>query len=656
MSQTRNSVLVFFDTSESMSIVEGSDSRLEKAVAVFQREFSAGDTQGPEYKLYGFDRNCYYTGNVRSLRRWGEKTNLHAVMTTLNKQSFLSAADEPAQNDTGGKVAGAIIFTDGQADDKNANAYLPVSEANVPIFIVGVGSDIAGRDVAVTAIEAPGRVAADTDYRVRVAVNAANLNSVPVLVELCRDDEVVASKTLPPQAFSSTATSEFELTAQTLGTYAISARASIQADELNTANNSRATLVQVVESSRLKVLFYSQVADLNVGKIRQALARDENVELSFGLEAIINPALASKAFESCDQVRLPNDKSGFYEYDVIILGPCMLDNLKEAQLDALYSFVVERGGGLIILPGKEQFSCASWKKGKIDLLMPMFFGRAEQIQGAGLDGDLAITSEGADSGVITPESLAELDLTTRPFYMDIRKKPAASNLAAVDDVPVLSLHRVGRGRVCLLNVARLYTWYRADLEGGLLRTVLSGLVARMGAVPKAEAAIELFAERQSSAAVRFDAYVTNTDFASVSDATVLLDISGQYTKMDAIGQGRYVAEIDPPTNSIVATAQAEEGGIFLGQKTIVVNLPPVAGEMDNVLPDKIFLQSLAERLSARYCDIEDLPKGITGTFQAASLASAVSDVTSVWPRWLLLITLCLILSIAWFIRRQIGLV
>jgi hypothetical protein len=398
------------------------------------------------------------------------------------------------------------------------------------------------------------------------------------------------------------------------------------------------------------------VADLNIGKIRQALSRDENVELSFGLDAIIKPALADKALDSCGHVKLPNDKAGFYEYDLIILGPCMLDNLEDAQLEALYSFVVERGGGLIILPGKEQFNCASWKKGKIDLLLPVFFGRTGQIQGAALDGDLAITAEGVDSGLVAPEALAKLDLTTRPFYMDVKKKPAAGNLATVDDAPVISFHRVGRGRVCLLNVSRLCTWYRADLEGGLLRAVLSGLVAQMGAVPKAEAAIELFAERQSNSAVKFEAHVTNADFASVSDATVLLEIAGQYTKMDDVRNGRYVAEINSATDSIVATAQAEEGGTFLGQKTIVVNLPPVAGEMDNVLPDKIFLQSFAHRLSARYCDIEQLPKGLTGSFQAASLTNAVSDVTSVWPRWLLLAALCLILSIAWFIRRQIGLV
>ena len=330
MSETRNSVLVFFDTSESMSVVEDGESRLEKAVAAFQKRLVAPAGEGPEYKLFGFDRNCYYAGNVRSLRRWGEKTNMHAVMTALGKQSFFSDSDEPSDTDTGGKVAGAVLFTDGQADDKNANAYLPITDADVPIFVVAVGSDLAGRDVAVTSIEAPPRVAADTDYRVRVAVTAADLKGESVLVELCRDDEIVASKTLPPSAFNSAATTEFDVTAETLGTYTISARASIQAEELNTANNKRATLVQVVESSRLKVLFYTQVADLNVGKIRQALARDENVELSFGLDAIINPALAPKAFESCGHVKLPADKAGFYEYDLIILGPCMVDSLKDA--------------------------------------------------------------------------------------------------------------------------------------------------------------------------------------------------------------------------------------------------------------------------------------------------------------------------------------
>ena len=68
-------------------------------------------------------------------------------------------------------------------------------------------------------------------------------------------------------------TAEFTVGADRLGSFVLSARAIAAGDEVNQANNVRSTMIEVVEETRLKVLFYSQVANFNVGKVRQALAR-----------------------------------------------------------------------------------------------------------------------------------------------------------------------------------------------------------------------------------------------------------------------------------------------------------------------------------------------------------------------------------------------
>jgi hypothetical protein len=74
-STARNSVLVFFDTSQSMSIVDsGPETRLAKALDIFVDKFRPSDPEGPDYKVYGFDRQCYYSGSRESLRLWGQQT------------------------------------------------------------------------------------------------------------------------------------------------------------------------------------------------------------------------------------------------------------------------------------------------------------------------------------------------------------------------------------------------------------------------------------------------------------------------------------------------------------------------------------------------------------------------------------------------------
>jgi hypothetical protein len=127
--------------------------------------------------------------------------------------------------------------------------------------------------------------------------------------------------------------------------------------------------------------------------------------------------------------------------------------------------------------------------------------------------------------------------------------------------------------------------------------------------------------------------------------------------MDQIGQGHYVAEVDGVTDeAIIATAQAELDGVFLGERTIAVNLPPARSEMDNVELDSKFLQALAKRLDGRYFDAADVDSGITRMFEATRRVSRLNRMASVWPRWWLLLALCLLLSINWFVRRAIGLV
>ncbi|MHC4362447.1 MAG: hypothetical protein ACYSTZ_06435, partial [Planctomycetota bacterium] len=692
MDQTtsRNSVLALFDTSESMSVIEeGSTTRLDRALEVFKSKFAPHNPEGPRYKIYGFDHECYYGGSSDSLRRWGQRTNMHSAFALLDRYEIMEAGDNlpdhkkaawspgnPVLQQPAAKsnVVGAVIFTDGQGDDKNENAYLPLHNKDMKLAIIGVGSKDPQSDVAIKSIKAPSQVTIDTAFTVQVVLTARNLRQDPVTLELFKGDYVVAVKQLSAQALARDVTAEFEVAADKLGRHTLSARARTEQEEVNLANNVRSTMIHVVENSRLRVLLYSQIANFDFGKVRQALAGDEKIQLDLGLDAITTAALSNKARTTCGHVKLPADRAGFYEYDVIILGPCAVDSLTDVQIDGLYSFVAERGGGLILLPGKAEYGPAAWRNEKIRTLIPVFFGsdsiRPEDFEVAShartatgrvrrSSGRMEITAEGLASKLISPEDLEDHDELTSPYYRFVEKKPAATAVATVRDTPVVSVHRVGRGTVCLLNVSKLFSWYRQDLDGGLLHKFMSGLTAYVGRVTSLEAAVELFAERSGDRTdkVRFDAYVTNRGFAPAAGANVLLSFAEKVLQMDQIGQGHYVAEVEGVTDeAIVATAQAELDGVFLGERTIAVNLPPARSEMDNVELDRRFLKALAKRLDGRYLDAADVDDDLARMFEATRRISSVNRMASVWPRWWLLLALCLLLSINWFVRRAIGLV
>ena len=108
--------------------------------------------------------------------------------------------------------------------------------------------------------------------------------------------------------------------------------------------------------------------------------------------------------------------------------------------------------------------------------------------------------------------------------------------------------------------------------------------------------------------------------------------------------------------AIIAKAQAEMNGVFLGEKTLAINLPPVKNEMSYTELDEEFLQSLAKKLNGKYYHVDEIDENITDLFEARTQIGSSRRMTSIWPSWPLLIVLCVLLSANWFLRRAIGLV
>lgn len=661
---SRNSVLVFFDTSKSMSVVEdGRLSRLDKALDIFQEKFSPLDEDGPDYKVFGFDRRAYHCGTSDFLRRWGTQTDMHNLSTELSKYELAEKSPDSKN------VAGAVILSDGQADDKNIQTYLPFRNKDFPIVVIGIGSRKQQTDIAIKSINVPSRIAIDTACTMQVAVSARNLQDLPVAVELLKDDYVVDSKQIPAEAFrpnrrqgdslAKDATAEFAIGSDKIGSYSFSVRAKALEHEVNLANNVRSTMIDFIEETGLKVLLYSQVANFDIGKLRQVLARDKKIELDLALDTIRAPILAKHVAETYGYVKLPDSRQGFNQYDIIILGPCEFDALTDAQVAGLYSFVVDRGGGLILLPGKSEFGPAEWTNKKVKALIPVIFDSGNPTIWPDGPGRIELTLEALDSKLLDNGSLQDIDGRVTPYYRIASPKPASTTLALIKETPIICVQRVGRGRVCLLNISRLFSLYREDLQGGWLYKVTAGLTAHLGRVTAREAAVELFAERAAGQTnkVKFEAYVCDNSFLPVAGANVLLKVRDKVFTMNEVERGYYVAEVeDVQDESVIATAQAEVNGVFLGEKTIAVNLPPVKSEMTNTELDEKFLRELAGRLNGKYVYADDVSSDVGKMFEAQRQIGSSHVMTSIWPTWPLLFVLCMVLSMSWFVRRAIGLV
>lgn len=654
----RREVLVFFDTSESMSLNDTPDktSRLDAAIAGFR---TLTEAAGPDvdFTLYGFAEDCYAARQEDAFRRWGSRTNLDAVFATLARRSH---------------AAGALVFTDGQTPYGSAAG--PVGgEGAVPLVLAGVGATDPGVDASIRSIQAPARVAVDHTYSVTVEAAVRGAAAANASLEILSDGVPIHREdvALPGQDTPHSVT--ITMPAGEAGTRLVTARVHL-ADDVNPGNDERHAQVQVVSEPPLRVLLYTQVASFDIGKMRQVLARDKRVRLDLGFDVLKDATQAMggatragfvrdeakerapRAGLMAGHVPLPDTAEGFNEYDLIVLGPLAQDTLKPDQLALLYDFVVRRGAGLILLPGPDPWAWPDMPSADFQALLPVEPGAA---RGTANGQDLLprLTLEGRQQGSLDEAVLRELAPATQAFHTDVLPKPAASVWIEAAGQPLVVVHRVGRGRVALLNIRHLYRWYRADLEGGVLRALVSEMLSYAGTRSGTDAQVELLAARDAAdpRAVRFDAYVYDRQFEHVPDATVLLDVEGTVYRMDAGGNGRYSLRLDDVRGeSIVASASAEREGELVGAATLAAHLPAVHREMDAVALNRDFLVALAQRTGGLYRDAAELDTKVLERFAARPVADESRTLRSAWRRWPVFLVLCGWLTALWLVRRSMG--
>ncbi|MCF7972638.1 MAG: hypothetical protein K9N55_02370, partial [Phycisphaerae bacterium] len=442
-----------------------------------------------------------------------------------------------------------------------------------------------------------------------------------------------------------------------LGTDMVRAHARMADPEANLRNNDRYHIVQIVANDKLKVLLYSEVACMDIGKVRQALIRDEKVDLEFRLNAVRNPAALKGDARQSHLVQLPDNAETLNRYDVIVLGPTDVDGLPPQTAENLYHYVATRGGALILLPGKDHMAFPNWKNAKLKSLLPVTF--SGQVSDRRFDVMRADLTDQAQADVTLGHLIQASPMPeTLVAYEAAIKKPAASTWVNWGETPLICMHRFGRGRVCLLNCPVLSQWYSEEKQGGALREWLSSVTSRIGSVRTDASRIDVVTRvDEQGQTIHVEALVRDLEYQSADHAMVLLTVNENTHRMQAVGPGRYQVTLEAQAeSSFPIRVKAEQHGRFLGERVTTVNQPIRRDEMMRPQANKDFLRQLAAYVGADYVDLEQCNTETAKRFAATRIVEESSDLIPLWRRWSFLTLVCGGLIVYWFLRRMAGLV
>lgn len=185
----------------------------------------------------------------------------------------------------------------------------------------------------------------------------------------------------------------------------------------------------------------------------------------------------------------PKNSDELFRFHAVVLDDIEAAFFTQDQMSLLQQFVSRRGGGLLMLGGKESFVEGGYQRAGIGEMLPVYLDRADP---ATIDAGyrLLLTREGWLQPWVrmrTNEPDEQKRLATMPEFKSLNSvraiKPGASVLAQVTasdgtERPALVVQPFGRGRTSALLVGDLWRWNlkrtdhtQSDLEKSWRQTV-----------------------------------------------------------------------------------------------------------------------------------------------------------------------------------------
>jgi uncharacterized membrane protein len=178
-----------------------------------------------------------------------------------------------------------------------------------------------------------------------------------------------------------------------------------------------------------------------------------------------------------DELRggFPKSADDLFLYHALILDDVESSFFNADQLSLIQQFVSRRGGGLLMLGGKDSFFEGGYQRGAVGEMLPVYLDRLPESSPAG-GYRLLLTREGWLQPWVrlrSNEADEQARLESMPEFKTVNRvdriKPGAQILAQVMSaggmpVPALVVQQFGRGRTAALLIGDLWRWHlrRAD--------------------------------------------------------------------------------------------------------------------------------------------------------------------------------------------------
>ncbi len=620
----------------------------------------------------------------------------------------------------GQPIAGILLLTDGNATDladgESDWKQLP------PVYPVAVGSNSELVDVSVS----------------RVSVTQTNFEASPVTITtevagqgiagrkialrvLDEAGKELERRTLAASADGAPLAQRFLIKPEQPGISFYTVQASLEGEE--DAKDGRTAEATLANNKRLatvdrgggpfRVLYVSGRPNWEFKFLRRALDEDDELDLvglvriakrepkftflgrsgertnplfrGFGnnsdeaAEQYDQPVLVRLGTEDQDELRggFPQDADGLFRYHAIILDDVEAGFFKQDQLSLLQLFVSRRGGGLLMLGGKDSFAEGGYNRTPVGEMLPVYLDRHFTEAEIPDHFRLRLTRE----GLLQPWARLranERDETKRlesmPAFKAMNRidsiKPGASILAEAEVAgdkarPALVVQTFGRGRVGALLFSDLWRWnlQRKDhKENDLDKAWRQTVRWLISDVPQP---VEVETRRAASGGSGVEIHVKARDkqFEPLDNAEVKLSVKSPDGKQIELvaessdkSPGSYQASFSPRVagayRATVSVTAAD--GRAVGERPTGWSIEPETEEFRTLAVNRPLLERIAQDSGGELIELNSLDSFVAG-LPNRKIPLTESWTYPLWHQWQVFLLALACLVGEWGLRRWRGL-
>ena len=716
-----NLFIVMADNSSGMTIRDGDASRsrgeilqallLENPKST-EAAWLAALSESFQVRSYLFDSRLRRTMDFSDLAFDGKATALGSALRTLVGRF------------QGMPLAGILLLTDGCATDLGQD--IPDLQGLPPVYPVVIGDGRSPRDISLANVSVSQTAFEDAPVTIQADVEAAGFAGRTVAIDLLDDsDALVERQQWRIDGSDERQVFRFRLRPDKTGVlfYRLhaagalkdaSATEAVAPPEATLANNER-TIVVDRGKGPYRILYMAGSPNWEFKFLKRVVEEDEQVQL-VGLLRVArrepkydwrgnagetsNPLYRGfdekeqKEAEQYDQpvlVRLntrdktelsdgfPKTREELFEYHAVILDDVEADFFTRDQMDLLHRFVAERGGGFLMLGGKESFQQGNFRRTPIGNLLPVYLEPAPA-DSTTTQVRLQLTREGwlqPWARLRDNEKEEQQRLSEMPEFRVLNRtgaaKPGARVVGEIGEAdtqqsPALAVQRLGNGRTAALTIGDIWRWGMQkppmhDDMGKFWRQTLRWLVTD---VPSRISLQAVQKPGETNQPVALQVRVRDKAFEPVDSASIAIEVrepGNQRLQLTAAPvpaeSGLFEATYVPRTSGsyLAQVTVTDATGAKVGDAQAGWTVDLEASEFQSVKANRPLLEKIARSTGGRIVEIDELEDF------ARNLPRQKAPVMEVWikPLWDLpgiLPAVCLFIltcfAVEWALRRWKG--